>query len=309
MKIYQGMVFKNAVGGDGKRKQTEGVTEKGELKSARGDGKARAVGGQPGHPGKSRKNPTRVDRVVVVHSTRCPDCGGKLSRSQESLVTHTVTDIPPLTLERVVVTEYRKERQYCQRCRQEVIPIPKGVIPRARFGINLISLVLLLRYRSHLTLGKISKLLLDVYGIRVTTSALVNLLKRTSLYLGKDYTRLLKEIRGSPVKHADETGWRIGNQSGWLWAFVTDRICYYTIEKTRGKGVAERVLSGSRKTDVLVRDDYVGYKSLPLTHQSCWAHLLRKARDLSCLKGHSPQVKTLSEELFEMFSNLSLIVK
>lgn len=35
----------------------------------------RKPGGQPGHPGKTRKGEGRVDRYEVLRPQRCPDCG------------------------------------------------------------------------------------------------------------------------------------------------------------------------------------------------------------------------------------------
>ena len=48
-----------------------------------------------------------------------------------------------------------------------------------------------------------------------------------------------------PVKHADETSWRIKGLNGWLWAFLTKTAVYYTIEHSRGKGVAEVELTNN----------------------------------------------------------------
>ena len=103
----------------------------------------------------------------------------------------------------------------------------------------------------------------QTYGVKITEGGIVDILQRTKKWLGKtEYGNLLKTVRGSPVKHADETGWRINGINGWLWAFLTKTEVYYTIEETRGGGVAKAVLDGSSREDVLIRDDYGGYKNL-----------------------------------------------
>jgi Transposase IS66 family len=36
-------------------------------------------------------------------------------------------------------------------------------------------------------------------------------------------------IRRCTVAHADETGWRIGTLSAWLWVFTNRQVTVYTI--------------------------------------------------------------------------------
>lgn len=81
-------------------------------------------------------------------------------------------------------------------------------------------------------------------------------------------------------------------------------MVYITIEHSRGKGVAEKVLSASKKTDVLVRDDYAGYKNLKLNHQSCWRHLLGQSKEASEQKGASKEVKSLHKKLKKIYAQL-----
>ncbi len=70
----------------------------------------------------------------------------------------------------------------------------------------------------------IAETLLQTYGVTITSGGIINVLKRAQRYLGKDYDDLLGIIKGSPVKHADETSWRIKGLNGWLWAFLTKDI-------------------------------------------------------------------------------------
>ena len=60
--------------------------------------------------------------------------------------------------------------------------------------------------------------------------------------------------RGSPVMHADETGWRRDGANGYVWTFSTptDR-CF--VRRDRGKGVVDEVL-GESFSGVLVSDFY-----------------------------------------------------
>ena len=92
-------------------------------------------------------------------------------------------------------------------------------------------------------------------------------------------------VRRAEVVTADETGWRVGGDSAWLWAFVGQRILddgtvvrfvVYLVAKGRGFPEASAVL-GAGFDQVIERDGWAPYrKFVKATHQMCTAHLLRR---------------------------------
>lgn len=261
-------------------------------------------GGQTGHKGYGRKLPGRVDKTYRIFFHHCPNCQTPLVRG-DTTTNHTVEDIPAPRETRTIVSCYQSERQWCPTCQKEMSPIPSGVIPKCRLGVNLITQILLWKYRGKQPLSHIKDNLKTTFGLSVSIGGIQQILHRTKRYFGRDYEKILKDIRGSPVKHADETGHRIGGVNGWLWEFVTPSSVYYTIEETRGKGVPEKVLGEIKDDDILVHDDYASYQSLPGKHQSCWAHLLRQAGEEATLAFASKEVKQLNGQLKKMFVSLS----
>lgn len=266
------------------------------------------LGGQIGHKGMSRRLPQKVNETKRVFFHHCPNCGNPLNRT-DSLETHTIEDIPDFEEIKTTVTKFEMERQWCGNCQKEVVVTPPGVIPNSRLGMNLIIQVLVWKYSCRMSFEIIVNNLIQTYGVNITEGGLVNILKRTKVWLGPEYGKLLDIIRGSPVKHADETSWRIQGLNGWLWAFLTKDTCFLTIEHSRGKGIAEKVLSASSKDDVLVRDDYAGYKNLKMNHQSCWVHLLRVSKEAVLAKGSSKEVKSLHKRLKYIYHQLDKITK
>lgn len=266
------------------------------------------LGGQQNHTGDSRRLPAKVDETKRIFFHHCPDCGNPLDRT-DSLETHTVEDLPGFEEIKTEVTKFEMERQWCGNCQKEVVVTPPGVISNSRLGINLIIQILIFKYSCRMSFEIIVNTLFQNYGVNITEGGLVNILKRTKTWLGPEYGRLLDIIRGSPVKHADETSWRIQGLNGWLWAFLTKDTCYLTIEHSRGKGVAEKVLSASSKDDVLIRDDYAGYKNLRMNHQSCWVHLLRVSKEAAVAQGSSKEVKSLHKRLKPIYHRLDRITK
>lgn len=267
----------------------------------------RKPGGQIGHKGYGRKSPVRIDHHYSVFANCCPTCKGILNRSQTK-VTHTVEDIPAFQKQQTSVTRYEVEKQWCRKCKKEVVVTPKGVIPGSRLGINLIMQVLIWKYVCRIPFNIIVALLEVTYDLQVSSGTLVLFLRRTSQYFGKPYKEILKEVRAAPVKHADETGWRINGINTWCWAFLKQDAVYYTIEETRGKGVPEKIFKNCHPEDVLVRDDYAGYKKLPFMHQSCWAHLLRESHKEVIQKTVSEEMKELHQQIKDIYERLSLAV-
>ena len=282
-KKYAGMIFKASI-----RK----------LRHAAGSGR----GGKRGHKGNGRKIPERIDRAVDVFLTHCNACGTALNRTS-SVDARVVEDVPQTT---TLVTRYRIERQWCASCHREVRGIPAGVIPGCRFGVGVLALVLTLKYRLRTPLRRIEELLQAQYRLSITSQGIQELLHTVQTKFTKQYNDILEEIRRAPVKHADETGWRIDGKNGWCWLFATPTAALYTIEETRGKGVPERIF-GHDPTGVLVRDDYGGYEKLPLAQQSCWTHLLRVSREAKERDGASEAMRALHGELKALFGELKAI--
>lgn len=268
----------------------------------------RTRGGVLGHKGFSKRLPGKVDKHYHLFFHHCPNCQTPLKQTSVT-TSHTITDIPAPKETKAIVSQYEAERQWCPTCKREVYANPSGVIPNCRLGVNLVTQILIWKYRMKLPHKAIVDSLFSTYSLGISTGGIAQILHRTKKYFGRDYEKILKEIRGSPVKHADETGWRISGINGWLWEFVKKDAVYYTIEETRGKGVPVKILGEIKETDVLVHDDYSSYQRLPGQHQSCWAHLLRESHEQEMLAFASKDMKNLHVELKEIFSALSEIVQ
>ena len=290
MKTYAGMLFKMNY----KNKEDTNVKNPNPLKLPRG--------GVKGHKGNSRRTPTKIDTVVEVQELdKCPDCNGPLEKVNSESTEHVVEDIT-LPIVNTVVTKYIKQRQFCKHCHKEYSSHDKEELPNARFGVNLMSLIMYLRYEAKLPLSAIVSLLKLQGGIEITASGIENQLEKSKDKLGNSYKDILTNIRGSPVKHADETGWKVGKERYCAWIFCTPRESFLGIAPTRGKEVAIDYLSASSPNDVLVRDGFAGYDCLNMKTQYCWAHIIRYARDFAKLKGSCKEIKKMSKELNEIYS-------
>lgn len=292
MKTYQDMVFDSSKKKD-KTKDTNPPTFYSNNQKR---------GGKKGHKGKGRIKAIHIDRQVEVKFEKCPNCAGPLCE-YETTVSHIVEDIVFPIMQKIV-TEYVKKRQWCANCKSEFVAYGKDEVANSRFGVNLTGLMLIMRYKMHLSLQKISYLLTDLSGIEITKPAIQNNLEKARERFNEAYKDILTQVRGSPVKHADETTWKVAGEKTWLWAFTTEKVTYLTAQETRGGGVAEDCLDGCDPSSVLVRDDYAGYTKLDLKQQSCWAHLLRKSRDYAKLEGSCEKIKDLEKELTQLYEQI-----
>jgi transposase len=263
-------------------------------------------GQKKGHSGHGRKRPDKIDNQIPCFLSACSDCGNPLEQS-EKYHSHYVTDIPSWREMNPITTEYQIAYQWCGNCHKAVSAVPFGVIPGSRIGINLFLMILIWRYQLRLPFKKISEILMMQYGIALSPGGIVGITKRARNFFGKRYDDLLTEIRGAPVKHADETTWGMDGLLYWCWILLTERSVYYTIEESRGKGVAERILKDA--IGILVRDGYAAYLNLPLIQQACFAHLYRKARDAAERKGASGEAKKLFQEIKQMYGILAEDIK
>lgn len=79
-------------------------------------------------------------------------------------------------------------------------------------------------------------------GLEVARSTLCREMGRLAKAAEPSYEKLVQNVRGSSVVYPDETGWRIGGRSSWLWAFVTAGQTVYRIAPGRGFAEASAVL-------------------------------------------------------------------
>jgi hypothetical protein len=219
------------------------------------------------------------DQVVNHAYRRCPDCGGKLyggwlkSRRQ-------VIDLP---LPAVTITEHQVFEHWCSACRKKVSPrldLADTVLGNHRVSLKLMGLIAGLREQCRLPLGVIQTYLKMFHRLQLSEGEITAILNTVAGLAGPVHRRLKDDIRGSPVVHGDETGWRQTGRNGYLWSFSTPTARYLLYRKSRGRQVVREVL-GTEFAGVLVSDFYGAYNIHDGYHQRCWAHLLRDINQLA----------------------------
>ena len=118
---------------------------------------------------------------------------------------------------------------------------------------------------------------MDAFGLRVTHSGWCQADQRLAETARPVYQELVEAVRRCRVVHADETGWRIGTMSAWLWVFTNQEVSVYTIRDNRSSDVVIEIL-GKEFKGILTSDCFLAYDEKRLTDwlkQKCVGHLLR----------------------------------
>jgi transposase len=229
-------------------------------------------GAKQGHPGSRRQVPERIDWQVEHRAQTCPDCGGRLQRCAETRVRYT-EDLPDIQPE---VTEHTIHRDWCPQCRKKVEPPVVDALPGSTLGLRVLVLSAWLHYGLGNTLSQIVEVFNFHLQMKLTAGGLVQMWYRLQEILFAWYEQLREEALHSAVLHGDETGWRTGGKTNWLWCFGNLTLTYFMIDRSRGSP-ALRKFFVEEFTGTLVTDFWGAYNAVVCgARQTCLVHLLRE---------------------------------
>ncbi|MEK6960524.1 MAG: IS66 family transposase [Nanoarchaeota archaeon] len=241
------------------------------------------AGAKKGHTGYSRRIPERIDYVKQLIPDNCPDCGSPLLGKTQEIRSRHVTDIKLVT--NAKTTRYDLHRKYCTNCKKLVEPDVPNVLPHARFGLNLMLLIMYLRLGLRLPGNKVCDYLLTLYRVSISEGEIVHVLKQLALAYGDYYTHLEKIVKLARVKHSDSTSWRINGKNYHAWVFIACGVVIYKIRKRNNHKVPLSVFGTKQKGNTLVVDRFAAFRTLAqktgFRIQVCWSHLLQDSKELA----------------------------
>jgi transposase len=263
----------------GKRQATP--FSKGEPKAA-----PKTPGRKAGHPAAHRAIPDKVDRTEEAPlPPACPDCGGQVV--EDDVQTQYQIDIPrPIP---VSVTQFSIHVGHCEICGQRLqgrhAEQTSDAIGAAavQIGPNALGLAAELKHVMGVPFGKVARILSTATDLELNRSTLARASQRLARKCWPTYARLVLRLRPGAVTHVDETGWKVGGHSAWLWVFTNDDISLYVIDPSRAHEVVEDIL-GTEYAGVLVSDCFMAYDPLTCTQSKCVGHLLRHCKELQEIK-------------------------
>jgi len=229
----------------------------------------------------------QVNETKKAEICNCPECGGELSDIREH--EQFEIDIPEV---KPVITRYVSYSGKCQNCHKRVRLKHADQISEATGAAGVVigprakALAANMKHRLGASYEKVCETINDAFGLRVTRSGWCQADQRLAQQARPVYIELIEALRACVVVHADETGWRIGVLSAWLWVFTNQQITVYAIENSRGHEVVVHIL-GKEFKGILVSDCFLAYDHHELAawlKQKCLAHLLKNLKELTEIK-------------------------
>lgn len=104
----------------------------------------------------------------------------------------------------------------------------------SQLGPRALALAAVLNKQLGLPYGKTAAVLETAFGLRVSRGGLAQAFARMARKAEPIYQELVQQIRGSPSVTPDETGWKVGRQLWWMWAFSSAEATVYAIQPGRG---------------------------------------------------------------------------
>lgn len=241
------------------------------------DKNKKSKGGQTGHKDTNRENQAAFKgygnyQRKRIYASICGHCGNSLKRA-EAFKQKVLLDI--VLKPEIVKLIIESERQWCGNCQKEVISHDQQSLPFTEYGLNTFMMIIVLRFKGHLSLFAISSVFSITFGLLLSKSDISNMLKLASVFLDSKYEELIRAVRHGEVIYADETGWSIKKQKAWLWIMANENATVYFAAESRGKGIAEIMYGDSQA--FFMTDGFVSYANTAAKdkHLFCWSHILR----------------------------------
>jgi transposase len=267
--------------------QTDGKDGPGASVSS--EGKPKKRGAPVGHPGWVRPKPDRIDRTVHVPApTICPHCQSPDLTPMEENTEHFQEDI--VIQPQTVVTRYLHGQAFCPRCHRPVVQAAGGELLNAPIGPVAKSVAIYLRYRIGIPYRKTAELFRELFGLQFVPASALGFDRKAAARGTPIYEDLREKIRVSNVVHADETSWRSDGVGHFVWFAGNETLAFFHIDRHRSAEVAKTIF-GQDFSGTLVRDRYAAYNGIGVDWQTCLAHILTNAKEISAEHALLPQIE------------------
>jgi len=233
------------------------------------------------HKGTTRPNKETPNYRHIL-GTECPGCrsksfeviGQKLQQQEE---------IPPdIQPEAVNIT---RDICQCNNCHLKFLARDNQTPLQGRFGIHLMVLVIFLKFIVRGVLRKTASFLEASFALKLAPASVQAIIERAAKAGEAEYAILKSKIKSAKLLYIDETSFRVLGLNWWVWVFRSDTDLLLVIRNSRGNNVLEEIL-GKDYAGIVVCDCWRAYDFLSNAFlQRCWAHLLRKSKELDSVAG------------------------
>src|SRR5450432_3742091 len=232
------------------------------------------TGGQKGHPGTTLRRTETPDVTIDHYPEACTACGEPLGAVMTTgHVARQVFDLPEPTP--LIVTEHRAHDCRCASCgTQTRAAFPEGVTAPIQYGKRIGAFVVYSLHFQLLPEKRLAALMADLLGVKLVTATIARI-SQDYAHRFRDFADAVRDhVASAPVKHMDETGFRIGGKTQWLHIASTVWLTFYRVSAKRGSLLA-------KVTGIVVHDHWKPYYTMTgVLHALCNAHHLRELKAL-----------------------------
>ena len=143
-----------------------------------------------------------------------------------------------------------------------------------QYGTRIGAFVLYLLHYQLLPEKRLAELMADLFGVNLATATIARISQDGARRFQGFADAVRDHVAAAPVKHMDETGFRIGGKTQWLHIASTILLTFYRISPKRGSLLAPVM-------GIVVHDHWKPYYTLSgVLHALCNAHHLRELKAL-----------------------------
>ena len=234
---------------------------------------ARPGGAKPGHEPHNRRLADVPDEVRDHLPGACDRCGGAFASDAalELIGEYDEIEIPPV---KPHVIRHRRFACRCATCDLKAKAPAPAVATTTPFGPRIHALAIYLKGFQALSYERLSGLFRDVFGLRVSEGALMNMFIRAHPRFTIEAEKAKAILRAARVVASDETGVRIEGANSYHWVFHCKDAVVHQPDHARAARVVDEMMAGHRPA-VWISDRYSAQQKHGDRHQTCLAHLAR----------------------------------
>lgn len=253
-------------------------------------------GAPKGHKGTNRPKKESTN-TREIHATKCPNC----QNTDIDVIgqKHQQIEEVPVPVEPEIIDVVRDICR-CKKCNLKFVATDKETPLQGKFGINLMMIVILIKFMVRGVLRKTTGFLEASLLFKLAPATVQAIIWRVAKAGETEYEILKHKIRKARLLYIDETSFSVLGKNWWVWIFRSDTDILLVIRGSRGNNVLEEIL-GKMYSGTVICDCWRAYDFLSFAWiQRCWAHLLRKSKDLcSTVAG-----RHFHEALTELFAEI-----
>jgi hypothetical protein len=215
----------------------------------------------------------RPNRVIELTGKKCPRCGSvDINRDDSRHHVKQSLDLRfmPSGIRRRVI-EYHSPFHSCGGC--NVPFLPASYKEKRRYGHGLIAWSMDQHVGNRVSFQNLAKTVEGCFGLGMSYSGFYEIKCEAAQHYKSTYNRILRQIVGGGLAHADETKVLLQQTSAYVWVLTNMEDFVFIYRPTRETGFLRDLLGGFAGT--LVTDYYPAYDALPFRQQKCLIHFVR----------------------------------